>query len=275
MPLTLGTDEGYAEPGLPGATNPFPQVNLHAPQYQRLVQNRIAGLSNEASTAAVPNINDVVMGHRSVYAPKRYMGYGTGLPSRLLFAYDPAAAVGYTELSALPSAATGTVVDVTGKAIATPGNMVQLKGGGLLAAVGLVTAPVARNNDLFAQWLTYASTDLAATTKYLVRVTDTNNWIGIHRQSATNLRVERNVASVVATERDITIPASTPVNGNAIGIRLSGTSAAVYLNGTRVDSWTLNAAAQGLAGTLSGILFAAGGNLLSLVDCWEVWKTTD
>ena len=268
--LTYGADEGYSEPGVPGATNPFPHQNLHADVYSRLAKNRIAGLSNKTCDFE-PSHNDVLYSHRATYT-RRFNR--DAINPKILGAYDPGLALGYSAagLSATPRAASGTVLDATGKLFTTPGNLVATKGGAVSSAVGLVLLPVVKNNEVFAQWLTVGDTDLAAGTKYLVRATDVNNWIGIHRQSATNLRVERDVATVVTTERDITVPATTPATGNALGVRLSGTSASVFLNGTKVDEWTLNAAAQGLAGTQAGLLLAASGNVNSLLDCFEVWS---
>src|SRR5688572_19196535 len=226
--LSLGTDEGFSEPSVTGQSNPFPYENLHAVTYRRLAENRLAGLANKTLDYAL-NQNDVVAAHRAVYSNRQAARH-----PRLLVAASLGSGQGYANANVpiLARASTGTLTDGTGKALASPGDVTRLKGLAIGAIAGLFTFPpgAGRGNDVFVQWLTAGDTDLAGTVTYLVRTTDANNWIGIARQAATNLRVQRNVAGTPATERDITILSTTPTTGNALGIRLSGTSAQVFLN---------------------------------------------
>jgi len=269
---TLGTDEGFLEPSLPGQSNPAPFENLHADIYRRLDMNRRAGLSNRTLDWA-PTQNDVVNGHRNVYTTRQ-----ASRNPRLLAAFQPGAGAAYT-LAAVPMdgrKATGTILDSTGKAIASPGDLSRGPVGAMSSAAGLVSLDLGtgRSNGIFCQWLTMADTDLGATTQYVARTTDASNYIGLSRQAATNLRVTRNVAGTPATERDITIPTTTPATGNAFGLRLDGTSAQAFLNGVKLDDWTLNAAAQGLTGTRLGVVIAAGAHVYNPISYFEAWSLT-
>lgn len=271
MTMILGTDEGFAEPSLPGQSNPFTLENLQAVPYRRLQKTRRAMLENVTYNVE-PQVNDVIRGHRSVYTDRL-----TARNPRVLAAFHPGAAAAYTggELPVAIRQATGTILEGTGKAVASPGDLVRTPMGAISSAAGLVSVNLGtgRSNEVAVAWLSANDQD-GTSQKYLARVTDVNNWIGIHRQAAGNLRVERNVASAVATERDIPIPTSTPITGNAFGLRLSGTSASVFLNGVKVDEWTLNAAAQGLTGTLMGVLIGAGAFAYTLISYFEAWSLT-
>jgi hypothetical protein len=269
MTMMLGTDEGFVEPGTPGFSNPFPYENLHAITYRRLAKNRQAGLSNK-TVDWEPSQNDIVASHRAVYTTRS----GHTRHPRLLAAFNPGAgqALGGAETPVSPRAASASLTDVTGKTLTHAGGSLTRSGPlGLSSASSLYIIPV-QANEIFVQWLTMGDTDLANLSKYITRTTDTGNLIQITRQAATNLRVERVVATVAATERDITVPATTPVTGNALGIRLSGTGAAVFLNGTKLDEWTLNAAAQGLTGTNIGMLYTSGNHLFAFLSYFEAWS---
>lgn len=275
MTMTYGTDEGFNEPGTPGFTNPFQYENLLSPPYRRFAKNRRAGLAN-ATLEWEPTQNDILFAHRNVYT-SRFQAPSTRNP-RLLAAFHPGGGQSY-ESSDVPMSirrATGVILDSTGKAIASPGDLSRGPLGAMSSAAGLVSVNLGtgRSNDIFAQWLTMSDADVTTVTQHVARVTDANNWIGLSRQAATNLRVTRNVAGTPATERDITIPTTTPATGNAFGLRLSGTTAQVFLNGVKLDDWTLNAAAQALTGTLMGVVLPAGTHVYSPISYFEAWSTT-
>lgn len=268
--MALGTDEGFAEPSVTGESNPFPYTNLFSVPYRRLAKNRMAGLGNKTADFEL-NHNDIIAAHRGVYT-----GRQSARNPRLLVAFDPAAGQAYNgaTVPANPRGATNTIQDGTGKNVASPGDLTRAMGEAISSAAGLVSVDAGRANDLFSNFLTLSDTDLAAATRYVTRATDANNYISMFRQAAGTLRVERNVAGAVATERDITIPTTTPATGNAFGLRLSGTTAAVFMNGTKLDEWTLNAGAQGLTGTRVGVLLAAGAHVYSPIANFECWSIT-
>lgn len=266
--LRLGSEEGYPDAGAQGFTDPFPGITLTHPLYRRLVETRMVALADAAKIQdiGVPSWNDVVFGIRSVYAKTQALG---ALPRNLILGYSPSSKFGYGNILQSGAAAAGTDTDVTGKTITfSAANVNTMAGRVGVIAVATVDALLA--NGLIVGGLTAIGDPTVASTGILyARRTDPSNWIRITRQSATNLRVEKDVAAAVTTEADITIPSTEPVSGSAIFLRLEGTSLKVYMNGTKYATIALSAGAQGLAGTLIG--FAASVAATILTGEFEAW----
>lgn len=246
----IGQDEGFGDVGAYGFTDPFPGITLSHPLYRRLVETRMVALADAAKIQdiGVPTYNDVAYAVRSVYAKTGALG---ALPRNLIAAYSPGSKFGYANILLSGAAAATTDTDVTGKTITFPSSVNTMAG--RIGATGIATVDALLANGLIVGFITGIGDPTVASTGILyARRTDTNNWIRISRQAATNLRVEKDVATVITTEADITIPTGEPVTGSAIFLRLEGTSLKVYMNGTKYATVALSAGAQGLAGTLIG-----------------------
>lgn len=265
----LGQDEGFADAGAYGLSDPFPGVTLTHPMYRRLVETRMVALADAAriQDIGVPSWNDVIYGVRNVYAKTPALGV---LPRNLIAAYSPSSKFGYANIGVSGAAAAVADTDVTGKTITFPSSVNTAVG--RIGATGVATVDALLANGLIVGFITGIGDPTVANSGLLyVRRTDTNNWIRISRQAATNLRVEKDVATVVTTEADVTIPTTEPVTGSAIFLRLEGTSLKVYMNGTKYATIALSAGAQGLAGTLIGYDTGLPANRLGAeFEAWTV-----
>lgn len=266
--LRIGSDEGFSDAGVYGLTDPFPTMPLDSLYIRRLVETRKVAMADQVNCQAigVPSWNDVAFAHRSVYAKIGALG---ALPRNLLFAYSPAAKLGYTQAM---GGATGTTdTDVTGKTITFPASAI-MDSARLVTTTGTFTAPLAAGSLDNQVWLFGAHGEEGVGLNYFyLRYTDANNWIRIHRQSTIVVRIEKNVASVVTTEADIAVPATEPSVGSVYALRINGAVGKVYVNGTLYATLALSAGAQALTGLLVG--GAAAIVARGLVGEIEVWST--
>jgi len=264
----IGSELGFVENPVAGQSlqDPFPNTNLMSMPYRRLAETRQAALSGKNAIALT--WNDVLYAHRMVYTKVNQLG--SRLPTNLLFAYSPGAKLAYT--TAMGGVTGTTDTDVTGKTFTQAQGQI-IDGVRIQVANGVSTAPLATGQTDNQVWLMLAHGEpaVAAASIMYARRTDANNWIRFFRQSATNVRIEKDVASATTTERDITIPTTEPISGSAYAIRINGTICQVFVNGTLYDQFTLSAGAQGLTGLQVGFdtTAAARAGMGEL----EVWST--
>lgn len=266
--LHIGTNEGFTgRPGLTGTDDPFQSLPVSEYRYKRLAETRAAALQGKTLPYQM-SWNDVVYAYRMVY--DKATGMGSRLPTNLMFAYSPGAKLGYSANYGRAQETTDT--DVTGKTITLAAGQVvgQTR---MQAATGVSTAPLAAGTLDNLVWLMLAHGEpaVAAAPIMYARRTDANNWIRFFRQSTTNVRIEKNVASTTTTERDVTVPSTEPIVGSAYAIRINGTICSVYVNGIQYDSFTLSAGAQGLTGLQVGFDMTAAGR--AVMGELEVWST--
>lgn len=268
--LLYGTDEGYAEPGLPGQTNPFPFTNILNRSIANLTANRMAGLANQ-SADYLPSWNDIMYAYRMVYTNRSFGTPGSS-PKKLLSAFSPDAMMGYSLQDFYGGYTPGpNGIDVTGKVITFPGNQNPIKSVDVQSTPGLTTIPIGSGNNIFVQMLTATSGDSTALPKLATKVTDANNYLRLAVISSTTLRLDRLVAGVGTTEQDFTLSAGTfNRSGNAIGIRIEGANVGVFLNGKKLGTVALSGAAQALAGTAAGVHTPTVAT--ASVDCFEAWS---
>lgn len=266
--LHIGTNEGFTgRPGLTGTDDPFTVLPVSDYRYKRLAETRAAALQGKTLPYQM-NWNDVVFAHRMVY--DKATGLGPRLPTNLMFAYSPAAKLAYSQNYGRAQETTDT--DVTGKTITTAAGQI-IGQGRVQVANGVSTAPLAAGTTDNLVWIMLAQGEpaVAAAPIMYARRTDANNWIRFFRQSATNVRIEKDVATTITTERDVTVPATEPIVGSAYAIRINGATCSVYVNGTQYDSFTLSAGAQGLTGLQVGFDTTAAAR--AVMGELEVWST--
>jgi hypothetical protein len=276
MPVTtldLGTVEGYNDAGDVGFTDPFPTMDLTQQIYRNLVETRICALANAAriQDVGVPTWNDVLFGYRSVYAKARSLGT---IAPHLLAAFSGSSLAGYANKNSYGAAAATTFTDVTGKtvtsasAVTTPAGLI-----GNAAAASTLTIPLAAGtlkNYCVGGLVPFGDPAVPNTNYIYAKRTDANNGIRVSRQSATNVRLERNVAGTPATEADITVPTTEQVSGSAIFLRLNQDDTyGVFMNGVRIGTGTLNAAAIALTGLLVGADIT-GLKVIGEFECWSL-----
>jgi len=272
--IQIGTDEHFTgQANGAGLDDPFPTQVVTNGAIRNLVECRQAALMGK-SLPFPPTWNDVVYAHRMIYGRSRnelgnFAQLARQVPN-LLFAYSPAAKLGY---SAAGGTVTGTTdTDVTGKTFTQAQGQI-INGVRIQVANGVSTAPLAAGtlDNLVWLMLAYGEPAVAAASILYLRRTDASNWIRVFRQSATNVRIEKDVTAAVTTERDITIPATEPISGSAYAVRINGTVCQVYVNGTMYDSFTLSAGAQGLTGLQVGFDTTAAAR--AAMGEIEVWST--
>lgn len=264
--LLEGTANGHAAAGLVGYQDPFPTEVLSSYSNRRYVETVMATLQGQ-SLGFKPSWNDVVYAMRLFHA-KGTMG---AVPAKLLAGYSPSRALGQLNPGQINLAQASNPVDVVTGATVTMANASVTRGGVDLAAAGIATVPALVDNVAVIALL---SQDPGLYTGPLVHIrrTDANNWIRVSRQSATNIRVEKDVTTTITTELDTTIAATEPTSGGALGIRINGTRCRVFYDGGMIADFTLSAGAQGLAGTLAGVELADVAR--QKVDAFSVWNVT-
>jgi hypothetical protein len=265
--------EGYSDAGDVGFTDPFPSVDLSQQMFRNLVETRICALANAAriQDVGVPTWNDVLFGVRSVYARTRSLGT---LPPTLLAAFSPMGQFGYANKNSLGVAAATTATDVTGKTV-TMTSAVNTALGlvGPSGASSTLTIPLAAGTlkGYCVGGIVPVGDPAVPDTNYLyAKRTDANNGIRLSRQSATNVRLERNVSGTPSTEADITVPSTEMVAGAAMFLRLNTDDTyGVFLNGVRIGTGTLNAAAVSLTGLLVGVDITGPG-VAGEIEAWSL-----
>lgn len=249
----LGNRQGFTRPGTPGATNPFPYQDLSTQSMRRLAHTRRALLSNKTLDYA-PTDNDNLYDHRNTYDNEF-----TKNP-RLYAALSGNRLLGMSADVPTQVAQGTTFVDRAGVTWTFSPNTNVLEGSIVPTAGGQVTVPAAGADNIGALALFTADPGLTAQNWIAINYVDANNMIRVFRQSATNIRVERVVASTPTTELDTTIVAATdPIGVSALGIRRNGTICAVFLNGRKIASFTLSGAAQAIVGALAAFQASSGG----------------
>lgn len=276
MPVTtldLGTVEGYTDSGDVGFTDPFPSVDLSQQSFRNLVETRMCALANVAriQDVGVPTWNDVLFGIRSVYARARSLGT---LPPNLLAAFSGSALAGYASKNTYGQAANTIFTDVTGKTVTTaaatptPAGLI-----GNATAASTMTIPLAAGtlkNYCVGGLLPMGDPAVPNTNYIYAKRTDANNGIRVSRQSATNVRLERNVSGTPVTEADMAVPTTEQISGSAIFLRLNlDDTYGVFMNGVRIGTGTLNAAAIALTGLLVG-MDITGTKLIGEFECWSL-----
>lgn len=270
--IQIGTDEHYTDkPSSNGTDDPFPTIPLSNQTIRNLVETRMAALSGR-TLQVPPTWNDVVYAYRMVYgrsgnALGNFANLARNVPN-LLSAYSAASRLAYTTADGTLTSTTDT--DVTGKTLT--GSTGQVVGGlRLQAAAAIATIPLAAGSTDNLVWLIalHGEPAVAATGIFNLRYTDATNFIRIFRASGTLFTVEKTVATVVTTERSVTVPAAEPLSGGAIALRINGTVAQFYMNGTLYDQWTLSAGAQGLTGLLYGFTNTVSRNALGEMEVWS------
>lgn len=264
--LLVGSTDGHTASGLVGYQDPFPTEELNSYYNRRYIETVMATLQGQ-SLGFRPSWNDIVYSYRMAHTK----GSVGAQPPKLIAGFNPARLLGQQNPAILNTTFAGSYVDpVTGVTITT-GTSTNSKGSLDVSVAGVVTVP-AQNDNLAV--IALLSQDPALFTGPLlhIRRTDANNWIRVSRQSATNIRIEKDVATVVTTELDTTVAASEVITGAAIGIRINGTRCRLFLNGGMIADFTLSAGAQGLAGTLAGVEIA--DVLRHKGEAFSVWSVT-
>ncbi len=270
----IGTDEFYmGKATSDGFADPFPTVPLTSVSIRNLVETRMAALSGR-SLAWAPTWNDVVYGYRSVYGRNaNELGVFADLAKRvpnLVAAYSPAASLRYTNGAGSVQGTSDT--DSTGKTLTLATGQI-IDGARVQAATGLstVTLPAGTTDNLV--WLFLAHTEPTAGQGPIMSMkrTASTDFLSLVRTNATTVTITRTVASSGTTERTVTVPATEAIGGAAYAIRQNGTVGQFYLNGTKYDEWTLNAAVVSMTGINVGFDITAAGR--TLMGEFEVWST--
>lgn len=278
MPVTtlqLGTDEAYTDAGNVGFNDPFPLIALTHQQYRNLVETRMAAMANVPNIQAigVPTWNDVVFQFRSVYAKAQSLG---AAPPNLLAAYSPMAAFGYAQGNSTGVAGATTATDVTGKTVTLSNAAINTPAGLLGSTTAATTLSIdlgaGNSNGICVGMLVGAGDPTIGNSPTLMaRRTDANNWLRVWRQSATNVRFDKDVASATTTEADMTVPSTEPVTGSAIFLRLNADNTyGVWYNGVRIGSGTVSAGGIALTGTL--LAYDATGPQFHVNAEIEAWR---
>lgn len=271
----IGTDEFYV--GKPDASllsDPFPTIPLNNQAIRNLVETRMAALQGN-SLQFPPTWNDVIYAYRMVYGRfgnelGNFANLARNMPN-LVAAYSPASEMRYTTGQGSTQGTTSTS-EVTGKTPVFPNSQV-FDAGRSQAATGLSTIPLAAGtlDNLVWLWLVHQEPTAGQSPVMSLRRTASTDFLSFVRTNATTVTVTRTVASTPTTERTITVPTTEPLNQSAYALRINGTVAKFYLNGTQYDSWTLNAAAQSLTGLNVGFDIGAVGRMVQ--GEVEVWST--
>ena len=276
MPITtleLGTDEGYSDSGDVGFTDPFPGMPLASQTVRNLVETRKACLANVPTIQAVgvPSWNDCIFGFRAVYAKARSMGT---IAPNMLAAYSPSQAFGYASKNAGGTAAATTATDITGKTVTTASAVNTDRGLlGNATAGSVLTIPLAAGtlkNYCVGMIVGSGDPSVPNSGSLFAKRTDANNYLRVFRQSATNVRFERNVAGTPVTEADMPVAASEQIMGSAIFLRLNQDDTyGVWYNGVRIGSGTLSAPGIALTGLLVGYDLVAG-KIGAEIEAWSL-----
>jgi hypothetical protein len=272
--MQIGTDELYVgKPDVNGFNDPFPTIPVLSRPIRNLVETRLAAMQGKTLPHPL-TWNDVVFAYRSVYGRfgnelGNYADFAKKVPG-LLFAYSPAAQLRYSNAQGAVQGTTDT--DVTGKTITFPASQV-LDATRAQAATGASTVSLGAGVTDNLVWvvLHHAEPTAGQSPVLSLRRTAATDFLSFVRTNATTVTVTRTVASSPTTERTITIPNTEPLGNSAYAMRINGTVASFYVNGTQYDSWTLNAAAQSLSGVNVGFDIGAAGR--SALGEFEVWTT--
>jgi len=272
--MQIGTDGGFVDkPDATGFSDPFPSISLVSSGVRNLIETRMAALTGR-TLQVPPTWNDVKYAYRMVHgragnALGKTADIARNMPN-LMAAYSPAAQEAYTNGSGVAQGTTGT--DVTGKTLTFASSQV-VGGMRLQAAAGLSTVPLAAGtlDNLVWVWSVHSEPTAGQSPIMSLRRTASTDMLSFVRTNATTVTVTRTVASTPTTERTITVPATEPIGNAAYAIRINTTVAQFYLNGTKYDEWTLNAAAQALTGLNVGFDVGAAGRMA--MGEFEVWST--
>lgn len=265
--LLLGTNNGHAGTGLPGFQDAMPfEPNNYI--MRRYVETFMATMQGQA-LGSKPSWNDVLNTYRMLHTrdgmgpvpPNMIAGLGSG---GIMPRANPQTGTG--------NFAAGKIDPVSG-ALVTSAGIQHHKGVTDQTAVGIATV-VAQNDNvaIVASVLGDQSSSQYTGPLVYTRRTDASNWIRASRQAAGVLRIEKNIATVITTEVDLTVDVNEPVSGSSIGLRINGTRMRVVYNGVMVGDFTLSAGAQGLAGTLAGVEIADTSR--QAIDAFTVWRVT-
>lgn len=272
--MQIGTDEYYMDkPDANGYNDPFPTLSLQSSSIRNLVETRAAACQGKSLQHPF-TWNDVIYGYRSVYGRNgNALGNFADLAKRvpnLLAAYSPSASLRYTNGQGGVQGTTDT--DSTGRTVTSPSSQV-IDTVRMQAATGVtsVTLPTGTTDNLVWVVLHHAEPTAGQSPVFSFRRTAATDFLSFVRTNATTVTVTRTVASAPTTERTITIPNTEPLGNSAYAMRINGTIGSFYVNGTQYDSWTLNAAAQALAGLNVGFDIAAAGR--AALGEFEVWNT--
>lgn len=270
--LLIGTTEGHAGVGTTAASSavgfqdPFPYDELLSYPVRRFCETFMAAGQGQ-TLQFKPSWNDCVNLYRTLFT-RGAMG---SPPPNLIAGFSPGRLLGNLNPPAINLAQVSNFVDpVTGATINVANANVN-RGSIDLAAVGSTTV-VAQADNLMVVGLISQDPGLFTGPLVTIRRTDGSNYIRAFRQSATNLRVEKNVAGVATTEQDLTVPTAEPISGAAIGIRVNGTNMKVFLNGTMYGNFTMSAGAQSLTGTEAG--FSIVDVARTKIDAFAVYKVS-
>jgi hypothetical protein len=268
--LRLGNNEGYNDAGVIGLQDAFPTQPLDTTAIRRLTETRMCALANanKIQDVGVPSWNDVMFAHRRIYAATRSMG---GVAPNLLVAYSPAANLGY-DVDGRGAIQGTTETDETGKTVTLPASS-SWDGARTVSTAQIATVPLAAGTTDNLAWVQLCHIENSVTasiaTFMYARYTDANNWLRLSRQSATNVRLEKDVAAVVTTEADFVVSATEPFDGSAYALRINGTLASVYCNGLKLGTVTLSAGAQALVGLLTGQIVPVSRGALGELEVWS------
>lgn len=273
--LQIGTDEFYVgKPSLnDGANDPFPTIPLTSQAIRNLVETRMAANMGRSLNYA-PTWNDVVYNYRNTYGRNgNELGIYADLAKRLpnlLAAYSPAASLRYTLGQGTVQGTSDT--DSKGNTLTFPNSQI-IDGVRLQAATGLstVTLPAGTTDNLVWIWLAHAEPTAGQGPTMSLKRTASTDFVSFVRTNATTVTVTRTVASTPTTERTITVPNTEPLGNSAYAFRQNGTVGQFYLNGTKYDEWTLNAAVQSMTGLNVGFDISAIGRVA--MGEFEVWNT--
>lgn len=272
--LQLGTDEEYIDkPDANGFNDPFPSIPLSNYAIRNLVETSIAARTGR-SLAFPPTWNDIIFNYRNVYgrfgnALGNYNDLAKRVPN-LLAAYSPAAQLRYTSGAGGVQGTTDT--DVTGKTLTLASGQV-IDGVRLQAATGLstVTLPAGFTDNLVWVWLTHGESTAGQGPVMSCKRTASTDFLSMVRTNATTVTITRTVATTPTTERTVTVPAAEPLGNSAYALRQNGTVGQFYLNGTKYDEWTLNAAVVSMTGLNVGFDISAVARVA--MGEFEVWMT--
>lgn len=266
--LVLGSEEGLTDSGLPGSTANFPHTSFMNQPYRRLGENRAALLSG-VNPSYKPGWNDLMLSHRDMYDCNVRNPNTEG---RRFFAWLADSAVsGKNGNHPTSAAAAATITDARNARQFTGGpSSVPTKGGIAPSAAGVWTLANVGATGVGIQAMPTVPAAVLPGPYVAINVNGTTEMIRLFRQSATNWRIERVVASTPATELDIpTTAAIDPLEGSAYGIRRDGTRCRAFVNGRMIADFTLNAAAQALAATSVAVQAVTGGMLMDNIEVFN------
>lgn len=270
----VGSEEGTVDTGLYGETANFPYTSFLNAGGRRLGENRIA-LLRGATPTEKPGWNDLLYAHREMY-DRNFPRSDVDPRLNTRRIGIKADALNGKKSSSLQTGATaqgtGAAVDArtTPEALAGP-NATQTAGGIVVGAAGQFLLAGVGANNVGAQMLPLTDPGLFPGPYVAINVSTTVEMIRLFRFDATTWRIERVVASTPATEISVaTTAAIDPPDSSAFGLRRDGTRCRAFVNGRMIADFTLNAAAQALAGT--GVSFQALANSRHVVDNLEIFN---